>query len=191
MVVWSVSDEQRIPDPDFSFDNLDVTDLPNIPLEFPGNPELADIVNSTPNPKANKKRWWESKKKTEREPRSKAKKPMPPMPNGGLKAPIVDIYIGLSLGLMPFNATVAKAVADSADQCAEAWVELAKTNPAVKRFLIRLATGSAAGKLFWAHSPILLAVVMSTPQFQKSQGERLAAMAEMFANAPKGPEDES
>ena len=42
----------------------------------------------------------------------------------------------------------------------EAWDELARTNPRVRAFLMKLMTGNAWRQLFWAHLPILLAVVM-------------------------------
>lgn len=176
-----MSEDERTPNPDFSFGDIPIGDV-EIPLEFPSDPHIADIVASTPNPKANKKRWWQSKEKTEKPTRNKPRKPMPAMPTGGLKQPITDLYIGLGLGLMPFNVTLAKSVIESAEPCADAWVEYAKTNPAVKRFLINLCSTTAAGKVFMAHMPILLAVVVSTPAFQKKQGAQIAEMAERFAN---------
>jgi hypothetical protein len=45
----------------------------------------------------------------------------------------------------------------------EAWEELAKVSPVWRRRLQKLVTGGAAGQLFWAHLPILLAVLMLEP----------------------------
>jgi hypothetical protein len=42
----------------------------------------------------------------------------------------------------------------------EAWEELAKTNPRIRRFLMRLITGGAYGQLLMAHAPVLLAIMM-------------------------------
>lgn len=42
----------------------------------------------------------------------------------------------------------------------EAWDELARTNPRVRAFLMKMMQGNAWRQLFWAHLPILLAVVM-------------------------------
>lgn len=42
----------------------------------------------------------------------------------------------------------------------EAWEELAKTNPRIRAFLLKLISGGAWTALFMAHAPIFLAVVM-------------------------------
>ena len=42
----------------------------------------------------------------------------------------------------------------------EAWENLAKTNPRIRRFILRAMSGGLIGELFWAHAPILLAIVM-------------------------------
>jgi hypothetical protein len=42
----------------------------------------------------------------------------------------------------------------------EAWEELARTNPRIRRFLMKMMAGGAWGGLFMAHAPILLAVLM-------------------------------
>jgi len=42
----------------------------------------------------------------------------------------------------------------------EAWEELARTNPRIRGFLLRLIAGGAWGQLFAVHGPILLAILM-------------------------------
>ena len=42
----------------------------------------------------------------------------------------------------------------------DAWEELARVNPRIRRFLMRLITGGAWGQLAAAHAPIILAVLM-------------------------------
>jgi hypothetical protein len=42
----------------------------------------------------------------------------------------------------------------------EAWEELARVNPRIRKFLLKLISGGAWGQLFMAHLPILLAVIM-------------------------------
>lgn len=42
----------------------------------------------------------------------------------------------------------------------EAWEEIARTNPRIRAFLLRLLEGSAWSNLFMAHLPVLLAVLM-------------------------------
>lgn len=42
----------------------------------------------------------------------------------------------------------------------EAWEDLAKTNPRIRAFLLKMIAGGAWGQLFMAHAPIFLAVIM-------------------------------
>lgn len=42
----------------------------------------------------------------------------------------------------------------------EAWEEVARHNPRIRRVLLKFLKGGAWGQLFWAHAPILLAVLM-------------------------------
>jgi predicted nucleic acid-binding Zn ribbon protein len=42
----------------------------------------------------------------------------------------------------------------------DAWEQLAKTNPRVRAFLLRMLAGGAVGQLVWAHMPILGAILM-------------------------------
>ncbi len=42
----------------------------------------------------------------------------------------------------------------------EAWDELARTNPRIRRALLKLITGGAWTQLFMAHAPIFLAIIM-------------------------------
>lgn len=45
----------------------------------------------------------------------------------------------------------------------EAWEELAKVNPAIRGFLLKLVTGGAYGGLFFAHLPLLIVVLTMEP----------------------------
>jgi hypothetical protein len=42
----------------------------------------------------------------------------------------------------------------------EAWEEIARTNPRIRAFLLKLIAGGAWSQLFMAHAPILLAIMM-------------------------------
>lgn len=42
----------------------------------------------------------------------------------------------------------------------DAWENLAKNNPRVRRFILKCMTGGLVGELFWAHAPIFLALIM-------------------------------
>ena len=42
----------------------------------------------------------------------------------------------------------------------EAWEELARTNPRIRAFLMKIIAGGAVGQLFACHAPVLLAILM-------------------------------
>lgn len=46
------------------------------------------------------------------------------------------------------------------DSVGAAWDELARTNPRIRRFLLKMIAGGAWGQVLMAHAPILLAIVM-------------------------------
>jgi hypothetical protein len=75
------------------------------------------------------------------------------------KAKISALYVYGSMGLMPFKPEAASAMANAADACAEAWLELSKKNDAVRRVLVALVEGGAWGKVFAAHTPIILTLL--------------------------------
>lgn len=52
------------------------------------------------------------------------------------------------------------AVIESADDCGEAWEELARTNPRIRRVLLKMISGGAWGAVLMAHAPIFMAVIM-------------------------------
>jgi hypothetical protein len=56
--------------------------------------------------------------------------------------------------------SVTKKESDDDLTVGEAWEELAKTNPRIRAFLLKMISGGAWGALFMAHAPIFLAVVM-------------------------------
>lgn len=52
------------------------------------------------------------------------------------------------------------AVIESAEDCGEAWDDLARQNPRIRAFLLKLITGGSWMALLWAHAPIFLAIIM-------------------------------
>lgn len=60
------------------------------------------------------------------------------------------------------TAVIASTRAESEDDVTvgEAWEEVAKNNPRIRRVLLRLISGGAWSQLFMAHAPILLAVLL-------------------------------
>ena len=143
-----------------------------------------------------KPKWWESKKRSsKRASKPRAVKPMPKAPQGGLRRPLEDMYTGLGMMMMPFDAHCGKIVIDAAPRCAETLDELAKTNPAVRRILISLVTTSALGAVIMAHAPILMAIAMHhVPALREKQEKMVSEFAEMMANGfavdPNANEDE-
>jgi hypothetical protein len=75
------------------------------------------------------------------------------------KEKIATLYTFGAMGLMPFKQKAAQAMAQSADACAEAWYEMAQENDGVRRVLLMLIEGGAWGKVFAAHTPILIALL--------------------------------
>lgn len=172
----------------------------NNPLEgFDFSALSADPVSPTDAPPTfeapAKPKWWESKKrkaKTIEERRAaKAKKPVPPAPRGGLRQPLEDLYTGLGMMIMPFDAHCGKIIIDAAPRCAETLDDLAKTNPAVRRILISLVTTSAMGAVIMAHAPIIMAIAMHhVPALKERQEKMVGEFAEMMANGFNIPGDE-
>jgi hypothetical protein len=93
----------------------------------------------------------------------KVPKPEPPQLPAVAKDAISQLYVFAGMGLTPFKPTVGVALANSADDCAKAWMELAKTNPAVRRAILSMLQTSAWGGLAIAHLPILYALMQPNP----------------------------
>ena len=69
---------------------------------------------------------------------------------------VMDPEIGAAI----IDATT-KDVDDEDDiTVGEAWEEVARTNPRIRKFLLKLIAGGAYGSLFMCHAPILLAIMM-------------------------------
>lgn len=140
---------------------------------------LAD--HTVPDPNADKKPWWKTKPKGEKKAR-KEPKAVPPMPRGGLKGALENMYVGMGLALMPFDAHCASVIMENAEACAKSMDELAKTNPAVRRVLLRLVATTAIGTVIAAHAPILMALAMHhIPALRENQEKMAGEMGEMFA----------
>lgn len=77
---------------------------------------------------------------------------------GQFVEPVEQIYTGLALTLMPFDAQCATVIMENGNRCALAWDDLAQRSDAVRKALIALSQTSAWGTMLIAHAPILLAV---------------------------------
>jgi len=78
-----------------------------------------------------------------------------------------EYYVYASMALMPFRPATAQAVAQQADDCAEAWMEFAQKNVGARRVLVKILEGGAWGKIVAAHVPILLTLI--PPGFMESR----------------------
>lgn len=82
---------------------------------------------------------------------------------------IASLYVFAAMPLQAFKPKVAAAMASGADKCADAWMELASENDTVRRTILMLIEGGVWGKVFIAHTPILLAALpdnMMPPMFR-------------------------
>lgn len=52
------------------------------------------------------------------------------------------------------------AIIECAEDCGEAWDDIARQNPRIRAFLLKMITGGSWMALVWAHAPIVMAVVM-------------------------------
>ncbi len=106
-----------------------------------------------------------------------------PNRKGQFIAPVTGIYMGIGGMLLPFDPVCANAVLSCAEKCAIHWDEMAYTNENVRRFLWSITQVSATSKLFIAHLPILMAIMMHhVPSVQNMLGKMGEQMAETIAN---------
>jgi hypothetical protein len=103
-------------------------------------------------------------------------RPSPPAPQfreGQIAGGMNRLYRRAGKMLKVFDQEIGQAFIeatrkeDEADiTVGEAWEEVARGNPRIRRFLLRMISGGAYGQLFMAHAPILL-VIMMKPAVQK------------------------
>ena len=89
----------------------------------------------------------------------KPSKPAPPYKEGMFVEPLTKAYGLMALVLLPFKPNSAIAVAENAEQCAEAWDQWARTSPAIRKLLAPLLNSSGVAQVAIAHAPIGAAVV--------------------------------
>lgn len=113
-----------------------------------------------------------------------------PNRKGQFLQPLTTLYMGVGGFLMPFDPVCANAILAAAEQCANTWDELAYTNESVRRFLFSLTQVSVTTKLFIAHAPIMMAVMLHhVPAAQQVLGKMGEQMAESIAEQMRGSEN--
>lgn len=92
---------------------------------------------------------------------------------GMLVDPLTKLYTGAGMMLMPFDQHCAATIMQHAEPMARSLDELARTNPQVRKVLMKMIQGSAVGMVIAAHAPLVIAVaVHHVPAVR----DRMAAM---------------
>jgi hypothetical protein len=118
----------------------------------------------------------------------KPRKPTPPMPKSGIAQGIANMYTGLGLGIGMVDPHCGMVIVENSETCAQAWEELAKKNPKVRRALLMLLETSDVTKIVIAHAPIMMALATHhVPFVQTMVADTGTKFAEAFAN--QGHED--
>lgn len=145
----------------FDVDKLEHTDSP---------PDVADQAPATPagkpTPEDTPRRFDRNRpaprpvrsRAPDAAPKEKPRKPLPAVSDADLKKGVEQLYAFAGVMLMPFDQPCATVIANSAGDCANALVELSKTNEAVRRVLAGLTQGGAWGVVITAHLPIVMTV---------------------------------
>lgn len=99
--------------------------------------------------------------------RQAASEPLPPFKEGQIARGINRLYRKAGRIIRAMDRDIGMAVIESTQKIeeddvtvGEAWEEIARHNPRIRRFLLRIMKGGAWGQLFWAHAPIFLAIFM-------------------------------
>lgn len=104
-------------------------------------------------------------KKSKKTPKEPA--PVPPFRAGPIASGMNKLYARIGKVVKVWDADIGNALiivtrkeSDDDTTVGEAWEEIARTNPRIRAFLLRMMEGSAWSSLFMAHAPIFLAILM-------------------------------
>lgn len=92
--------------------------------------------------------------------RGKRKQPVPRYQKGVVAAGMTKLYKRTGRIVKAIDRPIGIAIVECAEDCGEAWDELARTNPNVRRTLMKLISGGAWGAVIMAHAPIAMAIIM-------------------------------
>jgi hypothetical protein len=140
----------------------------------PGKPETQSTPGESPSLeslRAEKVRRTEDrapgKSPRTRRGRVKAEPAVVPYKAGVIAKGMNKLYAKLGRLVRAMDRDIGQAIIDSTRKeseddvtVGEAWDELARTNPRIRRFLTKLITGGAWTQLLMAHMPIFLAIIM-------------------------------
>lgn len=116
-------------------------------------------------------------------PTQDAAKPAPTYRAGMLVKPLTGFYETVGGFVVLADQVCGQAIIESAAGAAESLDELARTNPKVRKVLMKLMESSAITKVIVAHLPITLAV--TAHHFPKA----LSFLAQILSNGPMRPAD--
>ena len=123
--------------------------------------------------------------------------PTPPYKAGVIAAGVNKLYRRAGKIVRAMDADIGEAIIQAArntadpgeadDSVGAAWDELAKTNPRIRKFLLKCVAGGAWGQLVMAHAPIAMAIVMKPAILRLIPFSKLIeSMAEPDEDTPKG-----
>jgi hypothetical protein len=94
---------------------------------------------------------------------------------GGKLIRVVDPDIGQALIDITRKDTLDDGTPDPEDvTVGEAWEEIARANPRIRAFLMKIIAGGAWGQLFMCHAPVLLAIIMKDAIRKRLPFQKLA-----------------
>lgn len=73
----------------------------------------------------------------------------------------MSAYTTVGIAVSAFDMPVGVAIVENAENCAEAWEKYAKTNPAIRRALMRFIQTSAVSEVVLAHVPIVMGILQA------------------------------
>lgn len=149
------------------------------PKKTPGRPAKADVAPAEPGETPSLEQL-KAKANGDRDPdrmpsaitRKGGKIPhdepeVPPFRAGPIAKGMNRLYLKTGKLVRGFDPEVGAAMIEATKKetdddvtVGEAWEELARTNPRIRKVLLKLISGGAWGQLFMAHAPIFLAVIM-------------------------------
>ena len=95
----------------------------------------------------------------------------------GMTANYTQLGFLMTLVPKPEIQAAGMAAAENAPKLGKAWADLARTNPAVAKYLMAMMTSSAAVTLIVAHAPIAFAFIAAKGQLPPGAEELAASMS--------------
>lgn len=165
--------------------------------ELKGSPADPEAPPAAPAPDAQADRAPDDKRKPARTRGKAGPDVVPPYKAGVIATGVNRLYRRAGKIVRAMDADIGEAIIQSArntadpgepdDSVGAAWDELAKTNPRVRKFLLKCVSGGAWGQLVMAHAPIAMAIVMKPAILKLIPFNKLIkSMAEPDEDTPEG-----